>query len=262
MACHPGSPTARGSEAGRSHCGGASSSSGPSGRQQRRSVEDEDHVLAFALSTEEDAMAGAHRHPFAIPARRSLIAEVSVASPASSPATPARLASGERAAAERAAPREEGQAPLVPPRQHVQVMNLGAFHRGEARFASARHERVSRNLARRLARLDIDRLSYEELLALFPGNGRPRPIPTPEELARLPTWKAGPREVGPADASNSQDEDGIGHTCAICLERYQLGEELKTLPCLHVYHSACIDRWLQSEIPGAVACPVCHHEVF
>ncbi|CAK0890371.1 unnamed protein product, partial [Prorocentrum cordatum] len=121
--------------------------------------------------------------------------------------------------------------------------------------------RLARALARRLVqRLDVDRLSYEELLVLFPGNGRSRPIPSPEELARLPTRRATHREVGAGEGAALKE--GIDHKCAVCYENYQLGEELKTLPCLHVYHAACIDRWLQSEIPGAVSCPVCHTEVF
>ncbi len=32
--------------------------------------------------------------------------------------------------------------------------------------------------------------------------------------------------------------------CIICLEEYQEGEKIKTLPCKHLFHSACIQAWL------------------
>lgn len=45
--------------------------------------------------------------------------------------------------------------------------------------------------------------------------------------------------------------------CPICLNDYTIGCEIKALPCLHSYHSACIDNWLrQSNI-----CPICKFNV-
>jgi len=46
------------------------------------------------------------------------------------------------------------------------------------------------------------------------------------------------------DAKDSTEEDG-GLKCRICLELYQEGDEVKTLPCFHIFHSACIDKWFQ-----------------
>lgn len=43
--------------------------------------------------------------------------------------------------------------------------------------------------------------------------------------------------------------------CAICLEDYKEGEELRFLPCteLHHFHVDCVDQWLERK----KCCPLC-----
>ncbi|XRB10301.1 RING-type domain-containing protein [Pseudoscourfieldia marina] len=41
--------------------------------------------------------------------------------------------------------------------------------------------------------------------------------------------------------------------CSICLEEYETGDSMKVLPCMHKYHEACIDTWLDRDL----ACPIC-----
>nr|GEV16805.1 RING-H2 finger protein ATL80-like [Tanacetum cinerariifolium] len=41
--------------------------------------------------------------------------------------------------------------------------------------------------------------------------------------------------------------------CAICLSECQESDELRVLPCQHVYHLTCVDTWFDSHS----SCPTC-----
>ena len=49
--------------------------------------------------------------------------------------------------------------------------------------------------------------------------------------------------------------------CAVCLCDFEAGDELRTLPCGHEFHKACIDSWLLSERDPSrrmlPTCPLC-----
>lgn len=48
--------------------------------------------------------------------------------------------------------------------------------------------------------------------------------------------------------------------CMICLENMEVGAKIRTLPCMHVFHCKCIDRWLCE--PGRKPrCPIDQVEV-
>ncbi|KAF9386901.1 hypothetical protein CPC16_007318 [Podila verticillata] len=47
--------------------------------------------------------------------------------------------------------------------------------------------------------------------------------------------------------------------CAICLSEYEVGEQVRTLPCYHQYHQACIDPWL---LQVASLCPICKRDLW
>ena len=42
-------------------------------------------------------------------------------------------------------------------------------------------------------------------------------------------------------------------TCSVCLCDYESGERLRQLPCLHLFHVACVDEWFQR----STSCPQC-----
>ena len=55
------------------------------------------------------------------------------------------------------------------------------------------------------------------------------------------------------DGTNSEMESG---RCSICLEDFQIGDSVRTIPCFHEFHMQCIDRWLREQ----ATCPICKHD--
>ena len=45
--------------------------------------------------------------------------------------------------------------------------------------------------------------------------------------------------------------------CSICMNDYVEGEVLSELPCGHLFHQACVNRWL----PIKETCPLCRHDI-
>jgi N-acetylneuraminic acid mutarotase len=72
-----------------------------------------------------------------------------------------------------------------------------------------------------------------------------------ELIQRLPTeiYSGHDLEIGA--------EEDIDNQCAVCMDDYNQGDELRILPCRHRFHSECVDPWLKQN----KSCPLCKHEV-
>ncbi|WMV28109.1 hypothetical protein MTR67_021494 [Solanum verrucosum] len=46
--------------------------------------------------------------------------------------------------------------------------------------------------------------------------------------------------------------------CAICLCKIEDGEEVRELNCDHLFHRACLDRWMNC---GRMTCPLCRNHL-
>jgi len=46
-------------------------------------------------------------------------------------------------------------------------------------------------------------------------------------------------------------------TCSICLQEYEVNEDIKLIPCLHFFHKSCIDEWMARSCD----CPICKSKI-
>ncbi|GMP83911.1 hypothetical protein CsSME_00037663 [Camellia sinensis var. sinensis] len=100
-------------------------------------------------------------------------------------------------------------------------------------------------------RLDIDNMSYEELLALEEKMGTVSTALSEEALLKC-LKRSIYQPTSPAEGAmrRSGDED---IKCSICQEEYGIGDEVGRLKCEHGYHMVCIEQWLQLKN----WCPIC-----
>jgi len=97
-------------------------------------------------------------------------------------------------------------------------------------------------------RMDIDNMSYEELLALEERIGSVSTALSDEQFAKCLRRSI---YCPVATGVNKSVIDDI--KCSICQEEYKEGEEIGQLPCEHGYHVCCIGQWLRLKN----WCPVC-----
>ncbi|XP_062183815.1 probable E3 ubiquitin-protein ligase HIP1 [Phragmites australis] len=94
-------------------------------------------------------------------------------------------------------------------------------------------------------RLDVDNMSYEELLALGERIGYVNTGLTEEKImSGLKKWKYFCMLLEPLT--------GV-EPCCICQEDYVEGEDMGRLDCGHDFHTACIKQWLVIKN----LCPIC-----
>ncbi|KAG6515555.1 hypothetical protein ZIOFF_025980 [Zingiber officinale] len=103
-------------------------------------------------------------------------------------------------------------------------------------------------------RMDIDDMTYEELLALGEEMGTVSTALSEEALSKC-LKKSKYIPASPiADFSCSDEGDA---KCSICQEEWGAGDEMGMLVCEHFYHAQCINQWLQLKN----WCPICKASV-
>lgn len=80
---------------------------------------------------------------------------------------------------------------------------------------------------------------------------------TDAEINRCPsrTLEEGDDLLRPRTQQQEADRANDEHRCSVCLEQYQVGDVVRTIPCFHSFHASCIDPWMREK----AECPVCKH---
>ncbi|XP_065849118.1 E3 ubiquitin-protein ligase MBR2-like isoform X2 [Euphorbia lathyris] len=105
-------------------------------------------------------------------------------------------------------------------------------------------------------RLDIDNMSYEELLALEERMGTVSTALTEEALSeclKTSTYDSGSLKDKTSDLCGGKDDV----KCSVCQEEYTVGDKLGKLQCEHRFHVSCIHQWLRLKN----WCPICKASV-
>ena len=93
--------------------------------------------------------------------------------------------------------------------------------------------------------INIDDMNYEQLLNLEEKMGKVSLGVNKEIIEKL-----GIKKYNDEEYKNCE-------TCMICLDDFNIGEEIRQLDCLHIFHLKCIDHWLKDN----KKCPVDFHEI-
>ncbi|GMH10823.1 hypothetical protein Nepgr_012664 [Nepenthes gracilis] len=102
------------------------------------------------------------------------------------------------------------------------------------------------------------------------GDLNPAKGATVELINALPTYKfklkknrngdnMGASEFGVVAVGTEKERviSGEDAVCCICLAKYANNDELRELPCSHLFHKECVDKWLKIN----ALCPLCKIEV-
>ncbi|KAK8919007.1 E3 ubiquitin-protein ligase RING1 [Platanthera zijinensis] len=90
----------------------------------------------------------------------------------------------------------------------------------------------------------LDQLAQIEINGLA-GRGFEHPPASKAAIESMPTVEISASHVG------------MDIHCAVCMEAFELGGEVREMPCKHIYHQDCIFPWLSLRN----SCPVCRHQM-
>ncbi|XP_027333626.1 E3 ubiquitin ligase BIG BROTHER-related-like [Abrus precatorius] len=95
--------------------------------------------------------------------------------------------------------------------------------------------------------IDVDELTYEELIELGDFIGKEKRGLSPNEISSC---------LQSCTFNAAENKSGID-LCVICQVEYEEGQALVAIQCEHPYHTDCISKWLQIK----KVCPICSSEI-
>ncbi|TNM92288.1 hypothetical protein fugu_019300 [Takifugu bimaculatus] len=102
------------------------------------------------------------------------------------------------------------------------------------------------------------RESYEELLQLEDrlGSVSRGAVQTTIERFTFP-HKYKKRKPMQMKIGEEEEETDVDEKCTICLSMLEDGEDVRRLPCMHLFHQGCVDQWLAT----SRKCPICRVDI-
>lgn len=115
------------------------------------------------------------------------------------------------------------------------------------------HVRVpSGGLQQRITRSELVQLL--SILAARPGSSSSMPAASQRQIDQLPEHKV---TVVPEPQEGIDITEDERITCMVCISEKEVGETVRTLPCMHSFHKQCIDEWLRQNR----TCPICKTDI-
>ena len=102
-------------------------------------------------------------------------------------------------------------------------------------------------------RMDVDHMSYEELLALGEQIGTVKTGLSEEVIVSHLKTRSFSLSVTPCNLERAACSDHKTDFCVICQSDYDDQESIGTLKCGHEYHADCVKKWLIMKNN----CPIC-----
>ncbi|KAJ6292904.1 hypothetical protein OIU78_024977 [Salix suchowensis] len=82
-----------------------------------------------------------------------------------------------------------------------------------------------------------------------------------DQISRLPRWRYKAADTKSEFHSSADWDSAVASAedleCCICLAKYKDKEEVRRLPCSHMFHLECADQWLRI----ISCCPLCKQEL-
>jgi hypothetical protein len=107
--------------------------------------------------------------------------------------------------------------------------------------------------------VDISSMSYDEIMELQERLGSVSQGASTQRIDQLPTSKydSSSTNDNKSEGNSKKNDDSGDHQCSVCMEEFESGETIRTLPCFHKFHAPCIDTWLKQK----AQCPICRADV-
>ncbi|XP_053388155.1 LIM domain-containing protein A-like isoform X2 [Mercenaria mercenaria] len=98
--------------------------------------------------------------------------------------------------------------------------------------------------------------TYEELLHLEERLGNVNRGASQETIEQY-TLPHKYKKVKRINDDEDDDEENHLEKCTICLSEFEDGEDVRRLPCMHLFHIVCVDQWLGMN----KKCPICRVDI-